>query len=225
MEKSLQKQKQSTLDAFIQKKNSSGNHSNFNALEPEIIIEDPFSDFLAPQKHPLYSKVLYILPLPHHNHRVWGVAKPIFQGFRDKKIKNLKGFLEEVYQLVSISEKYPNLTNLETFFSMFSEAKRSYFLQSILPALGTKALAIEDPKQFPQKIERLNQGVKGSVKLTKGEVSILIVHMFFCTFFTEKGDYKSYNKKEHSVLNKSWNFEKIFRMSKKYDKNPIKVYL
>ena len=195
-----------------------------NILEPEILIEDPFSNFLPPQKHPLYSKVISILPLPHHNHRIWGIAKSIFQGFRDKQIKNLKGFLDGVYQLVSLNEKYPDLTNLETFFSMFSEAKRTYFLQSILPALGAKALAIEDHKQFPQKIERLNQGVKGSVKLTKGEVSILIVHMFFCTFFTEKGDYKNYNKKEQTVLNKSWNFEKIFRMSKKYNKNPIKVH-
>ena len=212
MESSDQKQNQST-SAFMKKKHSfpKSNNSKHSEIEPKSSLDPPFK---GPYKKPHSND----LSLPHHNPRIWGVAKPIFQSFRDKKIGSFKGFLDGMWKLVSLSEKDPDLRNLEDFFWTFSDDDITYFLKSILPVLGEKALAIEDPKQFPQKIERLTQGVTGIIKLIKAEVSILIVHMFFCTFFTEKGD--SYQT-EQQTLNKYWNFNKIFGGSKK---NPIMVF-
>lgn len=197
MQGSSQKQNQSSA-AFMNKKHSfpKSNSSKPPEKEPKPLYKNPQSNDL---------------PLPHHNPRIWGVAKPIFQSFRDRKIQSFKGFLDGMWQLVNLSEKDPDLRNLEDFFWTFSEEELNYFLKAILPALGEKALAIEDPKQFPQKIERLTQGEMGMVKLTKAEVAILIVHMFFCTFFAKKGDYDN----EKAKTNKYWNFRKIFGNSKK----------
>ena len=186
---------ESNSDAFMKKKHAFPKSSNSKPTEKEPKSIDP--PFKGPNKKP-QSNDLSILPLPHHNPRIWSVAKPIFQSFRDKKIENFKGFLDGMLKLVSLSEKNPDFRNLEDFFWNFSEDDINYFLKSVLPVLGATALAIEDPKQFPQKIERLTQGVKGTVKLTKGEVSILILHMFFCTFFTEKGDD---DRKEQQKIN------------------------
>ena len=117
-------------------------------------------------------------------------------------------------KLVGLSINHPNLTILEAFFSLFDRNMTDTFLQSVLPTLGGVALSIEDPSKFPQKIERLSNGIGGIVKLTKGEVSILLVHMFFCTF---------YNKIDESILNRHWNFSEIFMKSNRPNKNPVKV--
>lgn len=117
-------------------------------------------------------------------------------------------------KLVGLSINHPDLTILEAFFSLFDQNMTENFLQSVLPNLGALALSIEDPNRFSQKIERLSNGIGGIVKLTKGEVSILIVHMFFCTF---------YNKLDESILNRYWNFSEIFMKSERPNKNPVRV--
>lgn len=200
--------KQTSLNDFFPTKPKKNNAAM--EIEPEIIIIEGTK-----------SNSLDYLPLPHHNSKIWLSISPIFESFFSNQINSFPEFFKSLTILMSFGcGRGLNFSNLQIFFSLFSEKQKKNFFGQILPLLGSFALRIVEAFPTKTSLPRLIEGKFGSLELTKEKIACLIVHMFFCTIFFDEGRFNHLNKKK---LNGYWNFQKIFKQTKNGSKNQAKI--